>query len=87
MSGNNSTGAGDAPNRAIRKEETLGAKIEGLPKTVLFFLFSFSFILAAVVLDAFGFVVLAAVIAAIAVVFMALAIITHAVYVLLGRLD
>lgn len=84
MSGNNSTGTTDVPNRAVRKEETIGEKIEGLPNTVLFFLFSFGIVLSAVVLNAFGFPVLAGVIAATGVVFMAIAILTHLGYFLLG---
>lgn len=88
MSGENSPGpAGEVPERAIRDEDTLGEKIEALPKTFMFFAFSFAILLSSVVMDATGFKVLAGVIGATAVIFMALAVTTHIGYFLLGKVD
>ena len=77
----------EKPERAIRKEKTLGEKIETLPNTVLFFFFSFGIYLSAMVVNVLEFRVLAGVLGATSVMFMALAVITHVVYFLLGLID
>lgn len=89
MSGESSASSTTAekPERAIRKEKTFGEKVDALPKTIMFFLFSSGIFLSAVVLDATGFRVLGGVIGATAIIFMALAALTHVVYFLLGLLD
>jgi len=89
MSGDNSMSSPtpEKPERAIRKEKTLGEKIEALPNTVLFFFFSFGIYLSAMVVNVLEFRILAGVLGATSVMFMALAVITHVVYFLLGLID
>ena len=89
MSGDNTTSSAtpEKPDRAIRKEKTFGEKIEALPNTVLFFLFSFGIYLTAMAVNVAEFRVLAGVLGATSAVFMALAVIIHVVYFLLGLID
>lgn len=89
MSGDGSTNSAtpEKPERAVRKENTFGEKIEALPNTVLFFFFSFAIYLSAMAVNIAEFRVLAGVLGATSVVFMALAVVTHVVYFLLGLID
>lgn len=89
MSGDNSRSSAtpEKPDRAIRKDQTLGEKIEALPNTVLFFVLSFGIFLSAMAVNVLEFRVLAGVLGATSVMFMALAVITHVVYFLLGLID
>lgn len=89
MNGDSSTSSAtsDKPDRAVRKDKTIGEQIEALPNTVLFFVFSFGIFLSAMAVNVLEFRVLAGVLGATSVMFMALAVITHAVYLLLGRIE
>lgn len=67
--------------------ETLGKRIESIPKTILFFLFGFTFLVLGFLLEVGGMPREAGLAGALSAILMGLAVLVYLIYWVLGQLD